>query len=163
MYKQLCTNATHAPGAAVSDPPSTDSTKRALDLTSLPQTCHLSPARFALGRQQHPQQNHDSKNDNSLHPEERELKSIGMPSRINIFILPSPLLALTCEGIIVKDLLTLRAVNRSFRELSKDEYLWKKLACSLWTSALIDAESSSLADESSAHLHQDVSGKWCVS
>ena len=143
----------------MSDLQPTDATKRALDPVVLPQTCHRSPARSALCRQEHPQQDHDSKNDNSLNPQEPELESIDMPPHINF--LPTPLRAMASEWLIVKDLLALRTVNRSFRELSKDEYLWKKLACFLWASALVDAESSSLADESSAHLHDDAPGKWC--
>lgn len=141
----------------MSDLPSTDTTKRTLDPIGLPQARNRSPARSALGRQEHPQQNHDSKNDN-LHPEERELES--MPPHINF--LPTPVLTMTSEWLVVKDVLALRAVNRIFRELSKDERLWKKLACSLWTSALVDGERSSLADESSAHLHEDAPGKWCL-
>lgn len=150
----------HQKSTAMSDLPSTGATKRTLDPVDQPQTRHRFPARSALGRQEHYQQTHDSKNDNSLHPQERELESIAMPPHINI--LPTPLLTMASEWLVVKDLLTLRAVNRSFRELSKDEHLWKKLACFLWTSALVDAESSSLANESSAHLHNDAPGKWCV-
>lgn len=137
-----------------------DTTKRKLDPTSLPQISHPSQARSAVDGQKHPQQNHNkSENDNStLHPEQ-ELESIDMPPHIGI--MPPPLLTLISEWLVVKDLLASRRVNRSFYELSKDEYLWKKLACFLWTSALVDAGSSSLAEESNAHLHEDAPGE-CV-
>lgn len=165
LMLQLCVAAggssLRAQGTGMSDLPSTEATKRTLDPTSLPRTCHRFSARTAMGGQKHPQQNHDSEIDNSLHAaEERELENIDMPPHINN--MPFTILSMTSELLIVKDLLTLRTVNRNLRELSKDERLWKKLACFLWTSALVDAKSSSLADESSAHLHQDAPCKWCV-
>lgn len=143
----------------MSDLTSTGTTKRTLCPTSLPQICHRSQSKSSPGGQEHPQQNHDntSENDNSLHPAQ-ELESIDMPPHINN--LPTPLLTMASEWFVVKDLLALRAVNCNFCELSKDEYLWKKLACFLWTSALVDAESSSLAEESNARHHEDAPGKW---
>lgn len=51
--------------------------------------------------------------------------------------LPEHLLVLASEWLFVKDLLMLRAVDRNFHAISKNQTLWKGMARHLWRAALV--------------------------
>lgn len=65
-------------------------------------------------------------------------KSAGSKSAVNIlYLLPSHALLLVCEFLFVKDLLEVGTVSSFFLQVSRNERLWKHLACHLWRAALV--------------------------
>lgn len=72
--------------------------------------------------------------------------------------LPEHLLVLASEWLFVKDLLTLRAVDRNFHAISKNQTLWKGMARHLWRAALVGRadDGYGLLDNCDARLqHQE--------
>ncbi|CAN0433762.1 unnamed protein product, partial [Hapterophycus canaliculatus] len=74
------------------------------------------------------------------------------------FNIPPPILLLSTTWLHVPDLLTLGKVDRSFRELTKEDVLWKAAARHLWRSALVDGQYSIVEDASIIGLHNQAQG-----
>lgn len=80
--------------------------------------------------------------------------------RVSIIdILPKHILLVMCEWLFTKDLLEVGLVDRCFGKVSKEEVLWKAVACHLWKSALLDGgKECCLVKAADARLEKDITG-----
>lgn len=94
------------------------------------------------------------------HREECHDKESPSPlSAFNDFNIPPPLLLLSTTWLHVGDLLALGKVDRSFRDLTKEDVLWKAAARLLWRSALLDGQDLLVEGASNIGLHTRAPGE----